>query len=127
MKSIFISPPNAILFVLDPTNKNILVPPYVDGEVAAINKTCASIGTQAPVDGETEVFMSLTDDAPSSLKQVLFGKIDVPGGKVAVVTSDFKILIECEVNAGFIELSVWVEDLQNPSKVFIKINQNKVF
>ena len=123
MNSIFVSPPNAILFVLDPTNKNAVVPPYIDGEIVAVTDTCVSVGTQADVDGEVEISMSLSGVVPIDLNKVLSRNILVPGGKIAVVTSEFQKVLELDVPAGSAYVSIWVDDLRNPARVFINIGR----
>jgi hypothetical protein len=64
MNRAVLSPPNAILFVFDPTNKDVVVPPYVDGELTAATANCVSVGTQADVDGDTEVSLETTPVIP---------------------------------------------------------------
>lgn len=123
MNRLFITPPNAILFVLDPTNKNALVPKYVVGELTAITDSCISVGTQASVDGKVEVSMILSNEEPIDLRLAIHGKIIVPNGKVAVVTSEFEKLIEIDLPIGEISASIWVDDLQSPSKVQICLCQ----
>lgn len=115
------SPPNAILFVLDPTNKDTVVPPYVDGELTAATATCISVGTQASVDGETEVSLHLDTASPTNLYQAFVGSLIAPGGAVAVVTSQFERLLEQEVPNGTVGVSLWVDDLRNPSRVVVQL------
>lgn len=125
MSNATISPPNAILFVFDPTNKDIVVPPYVDGEITAATETCVSVGTQASVDGETEVSLDLDNATPSDLHQAFFGSIVTPGGKIAVVTSKFERVLELDVPKGKANVSVWVDDLRNPAQVTVLVRPMK--
>lgn len=118
-----ISPLNAILFVLDPTNKDTVVPPYVDGELTAATGTCISIGTQAPVDGETEVSLELDGATPSDLHRAFLGSLVTPGGKLAVVTSEFERVLELDVPKGKANVCVWVDDLRNPARVAVHIRR----
>lgn len=69
MSSVTVGPQNAILFLFDPTDKNVVVPAYVDGELIASTKTCISVGTQAPVDGDAEVSLSVSDALVPGLQQ----------------------------------------------------------
>lgn len=116
-----LNPPNAILFVLDPTNKNIVVPPYVDDELTAATNTCVSVGTQAEIDGETEVRLETGAITCADLQQVFLGVIATPGNRVAVVTSNFQCVLEAEVPGGTVEVSIWVDDLREPACVTIGV------
>ena len=122
MGTITISPENAILFVFDPASKNVLIPPYVDGELIAANPTCVSIGTQAPVDGETEVTMSLSNAAHPGLHRAFVGRIVTPNGIVAINTASFERVLEFEVAKTSVDLCVWVDDLRNPSQVIVEVS-----
>lgn len=121
MNRAVLSPPNAILFVFDPTNKDVVVPPYVDGELTAATATCISVGTQADVDGDTDVSLETDLVAPAHLQQVFLGAIATPGGKVAVVTSQFQRVLEIDVPGDAVEISIWVDDLRNPAYVTIGV------
>lgn len=116
-----LSPPNAILFVLDPTNNDTIIPSYTDGELTAATNTCISVGTQADVDGDTEVSLETTSVAPSGLQRIFRGVISVPGGTVAVVTSQFQRVLEANVRASAVEISVWADDLRNPARVAVGV------
>jgi hypothetical protein len=116
-----ISPPNAILFVFDPTNKDVLIPSYVDGELTAATETCVSVGTQTEVDGDVEISLAISGAVPLDLQQVFFGTVATPGGKVAVVTSRFQRVLELNVPASAVELSIWTDDLRNPARVVVNI------
>lgn len=122
MSSVSISPPNGILFLLDPTNRDVVVPPYVDGELTASTESCISVGTQAPIDGETEVALSTSDAPLPGLNLAFSGSVLCPNGKIAVVTAEFQNVLEVDVPEGNIRVSIWVDDLEHPSKVVININ-----
>lgn len=125
MSRAVLSPPNAILFVLDPTNKEVVVPPYIAGELVAATATCVSVGTQADVDGDVEV--SLEPAAgPLDLLQVFLGGVATPGGKVAVVTSHFFHVLEINVPSGMTEVVIWVDDLRHPAHVAIGVRPTSV-
>lgn len=123
MSSVTITPPNGILFVFDPTNKNVLVPEYIDGELTASTETCVSVGTQAPVDGETEVSLSASDVPPVGMQQAFLGSIVSPGGKIAIVTAEFHRVLELDVPKGNVGMSIWVNDHRNPSQIVVNIKQ----
>jgi len=121
-----LSPPNAILFVFDPTNADVVIPPYVDGELTAATETCVSVGTQADVDGETEVFLEMAAVTQPDLQQVFAGSVAAPGGKVAVVTSEFHRLLELDVPKGGVEIVIWTDDLRNPARVVVNVKPSAV-
>jgi hypothetical protein len=116
-----LSPPNAILFVLDPTNKDAAVPQYVAGELVAATATCVSVGTQADVDGDVEVSLAPAAAAPADLQQVFLGAIATPGRRVAVVTSHFQRVLEVDVPSDAAEVAIWADDLRNPAHVAIGV------
>ncbi len=121
MPKITISPPNAILFVLDPTNSGVVVPRYVDGELTAATETCISVGTQADVDGDTEVSLDISSDTLTDLHRVVSGTIITPGHKVAVVTSHFQRVLELDTSTDSVHVLVSVDDLRNPARVAVQI------
>jgi hypothetical protein len=121
-----LSPPNAILFVLDPTNKNVVVPVYVDDQLTAATSTCVSIGTQADVDGDVEVSLEVARVAPIGMQHIFFGVIETPGGKIAVVTSQFQRVLEIDVSVKTIEVSIWADDLCNPACVAVGVQSSLI-
>jgi hypothetical protein len=124
MGSVTISPPNSILFVLDPTNKDVIVPSYINEELIAATETCVSVGTQASVDGEVSVSLDFGSITPSGFYQTFAGNVAAPGGKVAVVTAEFQRLLELDVPKGKVDLVIWVDDLHNPAQVTVSIKPN---
>jgi hypothetical protein len=121
MSSVLLSPPNAMLFLIDPRNKAAEVPPYVDGQLVASTPSCISVGTRASVDGETEVTLTRGDLEPRNLVHVATVNIALPMGNIAVVTSEFEVILREEARKEVEKVSIWVDDGRNPSKVFIKI------
>lgn len=124
MLNAVLSPPNAILFVFDPRNRNVVVPQYIDGELTASSNTCVSVGTQADVDGATEVSLSLCGVASTGLQEVFRGVIGVPSGKLAVVTSQFQPVLELEVPAGTVEITIWADELISPGRIAVNAKPN---
>jgi hypothetical protein len=121
MLRVVLSPPNAILFVLDPENKDVVIPPYVDRRLTAATSTCISVGTQAEVDGDTEISLEILGAAPVDLHRAHFGTIGTPSGRVAVVTAQFQRLLELNVPVGAVEVSIWADDLRNPGRVAVGV------
>ncbi|MEZ5886397.1 MAG: hypothetical protein R3D56_05915 [Paracoccaceae bacterium] len=122
MLNAVLSPPNAILFVFDPTNRGVTIPEYADGKLAAATDTCVSVGTLPEADGETEVSLATESPIAKGLKQVYCGKITTPGGKIAVVTSQLQRILELDVPIGSVTLTVLADDERIPSKVAIFVS-----
>lgn len=124
MKSVTINVPHGILFILDPNNKDVLIPEYVDGELVSVTDSCLSVVTLAPVDGDTEVSMAFNEAAPRELTRVAYDNISVPHGRLAVTTSDDGSVFEADVPVGRVTVSIWVDDLEDPSRVFVNVEPN---
>lgn len=114
-------PPNAILFVFDPKNKNVVVPLYIDKQLTAATDSCVSVGTQADVDGDTEIHLTSGNVQPSKLIHVFRGRISTPGGSIAIVTSEFQKILELEIRKQHADVDIWADDLRSPSKVIVDI------
>lgn len=116
-----LSPPNAILFVFDPSNRNVRVPEYVRGQLTAANATCVSVATQAPVDGETVVSLSEPEIHRHGLQKVFEGPVESPGRLIAVMTSEARRVLETSVSSPVTVVCVWVDDLLNPARLAIEV------
>ncbi len=123
MNSVVVSPPNAIVFLMDPLNREVDIPEYIDGSLIASTASCVSVGTQAPVDGYTEITLANSQDEPVGLVRLAVFDIACPHGKVAVVTSELDVLLEHVVAKGRVNGSIWIDDEVGPAKVFFRINQ----
>ena len=121
MSSVLLSPPSAILFLMDPMNKATEIPPYIDDQLVTSTVSCISVGTQASVDGETEVTLTRGDLEPRNLVRVATVNIALPMGNIAVVTSEFEVILREKATREVEKVSIWVDDDRHPSKVFIKI------
>jgi hypothetical protein len=49
MRRAVLGPPYAILFVFDPSNKDMVVPSRLDGELTAATANCVPVETQADI------------------------------------------------------------------------------
>lgn len=121
MNSVAISPPHGIVFVLDPKNKEAVIPDYVADEVASFTDSCVSVATQAPDDGETTVFMGREVSGTNALHHVARCEIVVPNGLIALTTSDDARLFEMSVPVGRATVSVWVDALESPTVVVVQV------
>lgn len=64
--------------------------------------------------------------AQPDLQQVFAGAVSTPGGKVAVVTSEFNRVPELDVPKGGVEVIIWTDDLQNPARVVVNVKPSAV-
>jgi hypothetical protein len=121
MQSMKYLPAYPIVFVMDFSNDAVKIPEYDPRHVAASNNTCVSVRTIADVDGEVTVF--LADSPPSHADglgcHVFTGDIQAPSGAVAVVTSENEKLLEHSVGKETVELQIFVDDEDHPSKVWV--------
>ncbi len=115
--------PNAILFVLDPTNEAAVVPEYMPGEAAAATPSCVSIATIADVDGDVIVGLCTPLDVVtfSAPVQVFAGSVETPGHVLAVVTSEFDRVLEIATPSTATHVIVKVDDVQSPTRVSVEI------
>lgn len=44
-------------------------------------------------------------------------------GKIAVVTAEFQRVLEVDVPAGNVGVSIWVDDLRNPAQIVINVKK----
>lgn len=83
MKSIKVSPPNSLIFVMDHSFGEL--PEDIVGRLVSSTSTCVAVGTLSEVDGETTI--TLTDAIESvdtSLKLAFDGVLATPKGEVSV-------------------------------------------
>jgi hypothetical protein len=121
VKSVSINVPHGMLFILDPNNADVLMPECVDGELVSVTDSCISVATLVPVDGDTEVSMAFNEAAPRELIRVAYDNISVPHGRLAITTSDDGGVFEADVPVGRVTVSIWVDDLEDPSRVFVNV------
>lgn len=117
LSSVKLAVPNAILLVLDPSNAAAAIPEYE----ALISHTdsCVSVGTQADVDGETEV--SLSRVGPAGLSLAFDGHVLTPSGSIGVETSEGASLGRIDGLTSRTKVAVWVDDNRWPSRVAIVV------
>lgn len=107
--------PNAIIFVLDPNNSDVVIPEYKN--LVSHTESCVSVGTQADVDGETEVVLSRV--APAGLSCVFNGEISTPSGAIAVEISERTSLGYIAGLQSKSRACIWVDDDKWPSQVAV--------
>ena len=115
------SPPNAILFIYDPANKNAETPEYSADSLVSATKDCISVGTRAYVDGDTTVklFKSSADVDVFPRHRLFDGFIDTPNRKIAVITSELDVILEIVVQNEIAKIGIWTDDLHNPGTLLI--------
>jgi hypothetical protein len=118
--------PDAILFILDPTNEAAVVPEYVPGEAAAATPSCVSIATIADVDGDVTVRLCapLDDVERARFAQVFYGSVETPGHVLAVVTSEFERVLEMATTSTATRITVRVDDVQSPAEVYVNVESS---
>lgn len=110
--------PNAILFVLDPSNKKLAIPEYEN--LVSHTDSCVSVGTQADVDGETEV--TLDSVVSEGLSCAFEGEVQTPGCSIAVETSGGTSLERLDGLTQCTRISIWVDDMKWPSRISVVVN-----
>lgn len=63
MRTVSLEVPHGIVFVYDPSIEDALVPEYQTGKLAASAADMVYVGTQADVDGETEITLARLGEA----------------------------------------------------------------
>lgn len=122
MKCAVISPDHGMLFVLDPTYKEALIPDYVDGETVVANDACISVATRAYVDGDVQVLLASGETYTPGLQPVATTSLFIPNGILAIITSDLERVLEQDVPAGRVTISIWVDSPVNAAIVGVTID-----
>jgi hypothetical protein len=123
MDSVITSVHHGVIFILDPRNRDVLIPEIVGDELVIATDSCISVLTQASVDGEVEVSLAFSEAAPPGLVHVARGNIRVPHGTLTVDTADEGVLFERDVPKGRVTVSIWVDDMRHPERVFINVER----
>ncbi|AOF97869.1 hypothetical protein [Sphingobium sp. RAC03] len=107
--------PNGVVLVYDPTA--IIEVPADTGSGAVLStKNCVSIWTLHEVDGVVELSFADQISEPS-LSLIFEGLLETPGCKLAFNTSACEPIIEVAVAAVQSALSIYTNDLHDPSRV----------
>ena len=117
-----VSPDNPIVFVLDPGNTSIEVPEYIDGQLIAESPSCVSIGVQPNFEGDTTIQL-VTDRQhfdSCGMTKIYSGRVEAPTKRLAVVLSDFELVLSTETPSDLQKFEVWVDDEMSPARVALK-------
>jgi hypothetical protein len=119
MKLATLAVPHPVVFVLDPGNKQAVLPDLVRGQVTASTSTCVLVGTQAEVDGDVTFRLGAVRaaDVDARLTQVFAGSVETPGRKLAIVTSHNERVLEADVPGSVTRVLVSVDDTVWPATV----------
>lgn len=126
MKETKLEVPNAILFVLDPTNKDAIVPDYVHGECAASTSSCISVATIPDVDGEVILRLCSPADAPvTTTGELAFeGTVETPGHVLAVGSSEVDRILDITVPSASTRITIRVDNLDSPVEVTVVVDSS---
>lgn len=113
ISAVSIPVPHAIVFVLDPGHPDPIVPEFVPGEPVAANATCISVATLPEVDGEVAIRIG-DDPASPELEEVFAGVVETPGRRLAVLTSDGRVVLETAVSEDVSRMMIAVDDPRAP-------------
>jgi hypothetical protein len=122
MPSTTYSSPFPIVFICDSTNRNQQIPEYDPSRVASATSTCISVRTVSEVDGEVTAFLeeALSLEVQRDAIEVYSGRVDAPGGRIALVDSEDTKLLE----SGFVgtrpRVRVFVDDDMHPTTVWVE-------
>jgi hypothetical protein len=123
--SIFISPPNSIVFLHDALSNTINVPIYVDNTVINKNSSCLSICTLCEIDGETEfVLVEKIHDLTREFLNIKWYKwtdfISL-SGRMSITTSDSKKIADFELNDSK-KIAIGINDEIEPNLILIVVD-----
>lgn len=123
MSEVTVAVPNAILFVVDPKNRDAEVPVYDIGKLVCATRSCVSVATISDVDGDVAVTLSPRSDSDlASDRLVVFsGTVQTPNRRIAVVTSQLQVLLETDVSGSECPISIAVDDSGAASVVDVRI------
>ncbi|MDQ7994265.1 MAG: hypothetical protein AAGC76_00260 [Luteibacter sp.] len=125
MKSVVISAEHGIIFIVDPRNKDAIVPEYEDDEIVSATESCISVAVRPYMDGDVEV--SLSEVAPTKgLELVASHSLLVPNGIIAIATAEIDRVLDQEVSPGSVRVSVWVDSKSSVTRVSVVVDSSSV-
>lgn len=121
-----ISVPHGIVFVLDPSNRGVVIPAYVDGEVISSNPTCVSVATVPEVDGDLTLRLGKSVTPTNKSILVVFdGLIETPGKRLAIGTPDIDVVLEIDVSEVLTYVVIQVDDPKSPKLVCVNVEARR--
>lgn len=122
MSSVTIGAAHGIVFIFDPQPPDVVVPECVADSLVASTDSCTSVAVQPEVDGDVEISMLCSGEIPPDLVHVGSASVALPSGKIAVTTADSGSLIEYDVPDDHASVSIYVDDVKFPARVFINVH-----
>jgi hypothetical protein len=115
------TPSHPIVFIFDYTNSHVDLPHFQEEKLVEQSRTAVYIRTIADVDGDVTVTLvhPQNDDSAPGV-EVFTGVIEVPGSKVAVVTSDNEKLLEIDLSRTVAEIRICVDDVSFPTQIWVE-------
>ena len=113
-----IAVPDGIIFLLDPGHPNITVPAFEPGCAVATSPSCVSIATVPEVDGYLTLYLG-SKGATKEALLVLAALIDTPTSTLAIVSSQFQIILVLHDLAIRTSVEVYANRLASPDCVCI--------
>lgn len=118
-QTVSLSPPNSVVFVVDPTAP-YEVPQDIVSNLVGYTRSCISIGTLAEMDGETSITLGRV--ASIAQKECIFsGELETPGHEIAVIDSSANKLLSQPVRTSVTRIRIYVNDLSEPNSIAIEI------
>jgi hypothetical protein len=116
--------PHPIVFVLDPTNKDAIVPDYVPGGCTASTSSCISVATTPDVDGEVILRLCSPADAPvfTTPELAFEGSVETPGHVLAVGSSEVDRILDIAVPGASTRVTISVDNLESPVEITVVVD-----
>jgi len=115
--------PHGVVFIYDPTALVTVPPDTSKGPVLATDD-CLSLWTVHEIDGSTTLV--LTDSHESGSDEVVFkGSLRAPGRRLAFNTSSCEPIIEAELDGDTVQVVVYANDANEPSKLVCLLDMRR--
>lgn len=117
-----LSPPNSIVFVMDPVAGEL--PSSIATSGVSVTGSCIAVGTLCEADGESQVV--LTDDAseiPASHDMVFGGVLQTPHGVLCVCAVPGDPLLTTPVVQALSPVQVWTNDASEPDSIIVLVGR----
>jgi hypothetical protein len=108
---------HSIVFISDPASR-FLLPSGIGDHLVAANKSCVSITTMIPSDGETTIELAVSISNPVG-KLVFEGELETPGRKITVSGYDTVPVLSMDVREPVTPLKIWANDDREPNYIQI--------
>ena len=115
--------PNAIIFIYDRDNQNVIIPEYSPESLIAQNAGCVSVATQADVDGEVTLNLkdNFSDNELVGHQKIHSGYLETPHKKIGISTSENEAVLECLITTNRTLITIWVDDTKYPSSILVLV------